>query len=539
MFLLMCEDRGISAELAREVKTAGSLIEAADRLTPQEGQANTEQRQFASVAELLRSLAKHGDPVPVPSLMFVYWSQVLMEADQEWQQIQSTAAEQRPDGARLHALQENLDKWQRRAFAPYHELLALLTGLRTKSEQVRRLWQAVGEEPVIQVVLRTAEIELGNKQTIAFEIHNNGNQTASNFVWTLRRYSGFDLVSGMPATQSIEIAPGERRLYDIQARATGPSLALVFSFRYRDKAGRLHTGEEQTMLRARSNVLGVRTRINPFEVGRPVAGTSFFNRTTEIHKILTRLAKGNTHPLVLRGPWRIGKSSLLRKIAELLQQPSDAKEYGLSSELQSALHNLHPVVANLQKMDRSLPRPFEGFLNGLLEDMCRKLAIAAEPLTHAFRESAGRSGVPRAFGEQVDCLLGLRPSEHIVVLLDELDEVFREDSRELAMQLRNIIESETRVSWLAASTMLVKASVGRYGSPWFNLLEPIELRNMDWASAFRLVRQLGGRVGFDWSEGAVATVLELSGAPILCSYWACAQPMSSMSRDATASKTAT
>ena len=389
MFLLMCEDRGISAELAREVKTAGSLIEAADRLTPQEGQANTEQRQFASVAELLRSLAKHGDPVPVPSLMFVYWSQVLMEADQEWQQIQSTAAEQRPDGARLHALQENLDKWQRRAFAPYHELLALLTGLRTKSEQVRRLWQAVGEEPVIQVVLRTAEIELGNKQTIAFEIHNNGNQTASNFVWTLRRYSGFDLVSGMPATQSIEIAPGERRLYDIQARATGPSLALVFSFRYRDKAGRLHTGEEQTMLRARSNVLGVRTRINPFEVGRPVAGTSFFNRTTEIHKILTRLAKGNTHPLVLRGPRRIGKSSLLRKIAELLQQPSDAKEYGLSSELQSALHNLHPVVANLQKMDCSLPRPFEGFLNGLLEDMCRKLAIAAEPLTHAFRESAG------------------------------------------------------------------------------------------------------------------------------------------------------
>ena len=148
--------------------------------------------------------------------------------------------------------------------------------------------------------------------------------------------------------------------------------------------------------------------------------------------------------------------------------------------------------------------------------------------------------MPRAFGEQVDCLLGLRPSEHIVVLLDELDEVFREDSRELAMQLRNIIESETRVSWLAASTMLVKASVGRYGSPWFNLLEPIELRNMDWASAFRLVRQLGGRVGFDWSEGAVATVLELSGRrPILCSYWACAQPMSSMSRDATASKTAT
>ncbi|MBK8050512.1 MAG: hypothetical protein IPK16_27455 [Anaerolineales bacterium] len=107
--------------------------------------------------------------------------------------------------------------------------------------------------------------------------------------------------------------------------------------------------------------------------------------------------------------------------------------------------------------------------------------------------------------------MGLRPNEHTVVLLDELDEVFRTDSRDIAIQLRNIIESETRISWIAASTMLVKASVGKYGSPWFNLLEPIEMRNMDWASAYQLVLRLGKRVGFDWTESAVTAILELSG----------------------------
>ncbi|MBK8050511.1 MAG: hypothetical protein IPK16_27450 [Anaerolineales bacterium] len=396
-FMLMCEDSGISGDLAHEVTIAANLIEAADRLATQDGQTAPMESQFASVAEMLRGLAKHGDPVPIPSQMFGYWSDALMEADREWQRLQSTATEQRPNSARLDELQEKLDKWQRRAFAPYHELQALLTGLRTKSEQVRRLQQAVGDQPVIRIVLRTTEVELGSSQTIAFEIHNNGNQTASSFVWSLRRFSGFDLVSPLPTPQPIEIGPGERRLFDMQARASAPALVLVFSYRYRDKAGRLFTGEDQTTLHARNEPLGVRMRINPFEVGRPVAGASFFNRTTEINRILTRLAKGNTHPLVLRGPRRIGKSSLMRRIVELLHQPADAKAYGLPSELQAALHNLHPIEASLQTMDRSLPRPFEAFLNGILEDMCRNLAIDDTPITAAFHRAANQSGLQRVY----------------------------------------------------------------------------------------------------------------------------------------------
>jgi hypothetical protein len=59
--------------------------------------------------------------------------------------------------------------------------------------------------------------------------------------------------------------------------------------------------------------------------------------------------------------------------------------------------------------------------------------------------------------------------------------------------------------------MLIRASVGSHGSPWFNLLELIELRAVDWSSAFQLLRQAGNRAGFDWSEDAISAVLDLSG----------------------------
>ncbi len=510
--LLASRDEDLTAEATSESQTAAHLSAAARRLLPGTRETSSGTWKITNVTELLRSVTQCAEPVPIPSPMFGYWSHKLLDAESRWQQIQAAASERRPDAAALNRLQEDLTRWQRRAFAPYHELQALLAAFRAESEQVRRLQQAVGEGAAIKFAMRTSEISLGSKQTVAFEVQNNGNHPASSFVWRLERYTGFELVSNAASRGPTELGPGERQTFDIQVRAIEPTLMLVFSYRYRDRAGQIQSDEERTNLRARRETPGLRTKINPFEVGRPVAGTAFFGRRHEIAKILTRLARGDTHPLVLRGPRRIGKSSLMREIAALLEQPvSKARDIGLSPEVHSALHNVRPVLTSLQKLDRSLSRPFESFLRSLLEDICRALGIDAPPVIQEFSRTADTFGVPPAFMKQVETILRQRPGTRLVILLDELDEAFREDARETAKQLRNIIETETRVSWITASTMLVKGSAGSYGSPWFNLLEPIELRAMDWPAAFQLVRQLGGWAGFDWSEEAITALLQLSG----------------------------
>ncbi len=511
-FLSASRDRDLTPDAAGESQTAARLSAAARCLLPGTRETSPGTREITNVTELLRSVTQYAEPVPIPSPMFGYWSHKLLDAESRWQQIQAAASEQRPDSAALNRLQEDLTRWQRRAFAPYHELQALLAAFKAQSEQVRRLQEAVGEGAAIKFALRTSEVSLGSKQTVTFEVQNNGNHPASSFVWRLERYTGFELVSNAASSEPTDLGPGERQALDIHVRATEPALLLVFSYRYRDRTGQIQSGEERTNLRARRDTPGLRTKINPFEVGRPVAGTAFFGRHNEINKILTRLARGDTHPLVLRGPRRIGKSSLLREIAALLEQPvSKAKEIGLSPEVHPALYNVRPVLTSLQQMDRLLSRPFESFLRSLLADTCRSLDVDSAPVIQDFSRTADHYGVPPAFMKQVDTILRQRPGIRLAILLDELDEAFREDAREPAKQLRNIIETETRVSWVTASTMLVKGSAGSYGSPWFNLLEPIELRAMDWPAAFQLVRQLGGRAGFDWSEEAITALLDLSG----------------------------
>lgn len=487
-------------------ETAEHLLHPDIPTTPYENQ------HIISVAELLREITQSTQPVPLPSAMFNYWLQNYLETHHRWQRVQVAAAEQRPDPQELERLQVDLTRWQRRVYAPQHELQILASVLKTEGEQIQRLQQAMEGGAVIKIITRTSEVSLGNKQTIVLEIQNNGSQSARNLSLILERFSGLELASGLIILESVELGPGERERADIQLRAIEPTPTMVFVHRFRDKAGRLHMGEDRVILQARSDVRGIRSKVNPFEIGRPVTGGNFFNRRDEIARILTRLARRDTHPLVLRGPRRIGKSSLLREISLLIDRPSGIEDTTLSPELQSTLHFLRPITASLQRIDASLPHAFEGFMSSLLRDVCHKLALEPEPITRSFTQAAAQYGVPYAFTEQIAHILQLRPEERLVILLDELDEVFRDEAHEMAKQLRNIIESETRrISWIAASTMLVRGSVGKYGSPWFNLLEPIELRAMDWASAFQLLRRLGSNAGFEWSEEAITATLELSG----------------------------
>jgi hypothetical protein len=98
-----------------------------------------------------------------------------------------------------------------------------------------------------------------------------------------------------------------------------------------------------------------------------------------------------------------------------------------------------------------------------------------------------------------------------VVLLDELDWLFQPEALVIAGQLRSIIETKQKISWITTSTRLVRSAIGAHGSPWFNLLEILPLRAMDWASATQLVRQLGGRAGCEWGPEAVTALLEATG----------------------------
>lgn len=510
-FNMACAEQMLAKDLAHEIEVAGKLEEFTRKvLRPDNFEASSLDMVAVSVGELLFQITQGHTKIPLPSSLGHYWLEEFVTNHRRLHTVRTMSSEERPDPDELKHLREEVFKWRRRAFAPQHELRVLLAALEDEDEQIRRMLTAVGEGVIIKLRALTSEISLEERHTLVIEVRNVGSQVAQDFMLTLERYTGLsELVPGSTIGERKNLEPGDWQRIEIQVRAIEPTVALIFGYRFRDDDGRIQAGEERMYLTARSQTRGVRSRINPFEVGRPVFGKErFFGRRDEIVKILTRLAKGDSHPLALRGPRRIGKSSLLRRIAALLEQPAEIGELGLSPDIQAMLRNLHPITASLQSVDLSRPQTLEIFLGDLLRNICLKLALDTELFDQRFQQRAsGAALVTTAFHDQIAEVFQVRPDERIVVLLDELDEVFRASN----VELRFLIEHEARISWIAASTMLIHASLGKYGSAFFNLFEVIELRAMDWSSAFQLLRQSGNLAGFGWGEEAITAVLELSG----------------------------
>jgi hypothetical protein len=123
----------------------------------------------------------------------------------------------------------------------------------------------------------------------------------------------------------------------------------------------------------------------------------------------------------------------------------------------------------------------------------------------------GRRLTTKAFLEATRTLLDERPGVRPLILMDEWDEIYREEYRTLATNFREVVQNEQRISWLLASTWTLSAELSRYGSPWYNLVEPFDVAELDWNAASQLVDELSTSVGVTWTDGAVIHVLQQTG----------------------------
>lgn len=504
------------AELARNLIHVGDLMLHPDQATAAQAASGFRDTPAPGmISALLRDVASGALPVREPSPLLAMFAQAYRVRHEAWRRYHAAVLQQRPQSAMLDELRDRFAGLRRRVHAPLHELRMLEHVLDAEISQIDSLRQAVAGGAVIEVLARSQHIILGTRQTLTFEVTNDGTLAATDFELTLQGHQGLELLGGNIVVALPLLRPGERHRFEFQARALQPALALLFSYHFRDAERRVQRGEKRVLVTAASAPLVSRFRINPFEVGRPVAGagSAFFGRQDEINRILSRLAaKGGTQPLVLRGPRRIGKSSLLREVEAVLDRPvEEGRALNLAPEGVSAVGNIRPVIASLQRMGGGDEEAFARFLRGLLRDVGQKIGRDSASAEAAFERDRALHGTARAFTEQIDQILRDRSELRLVILLDELDDMFRPETRMIAGQLRSIIETRQRLSWITASTRLVRSAVGTSGSPWFNLLETIEVRAMDWNSAAQLVHQLGGRAGCEWGPDAVAALLEPTG----------------------------
>ena len=275
------------------------------------------------------------------------------------------------------------------------------------------------------------------------------------------------------------LAPLARRLYPLL-----PFLALL-------GLGALYRNRRAARTRA-----AIEARFNPYTVGAAVEeADKFFGRQDELSRLLTALEHGNH--VAIYGSRRIGKTSLLHRLAHALEAASDAGRLFI------------PVFVSLQTV------PEERFFYALMHGVaaaCRKHVELPELLCDSRPASYDSLDMTEDLETVVRAMHAADERDLcIVLLLDEADRMNRYDE-ETQEGLRGLLmTSAGRHVKLVWSGQAIDREWHLDTSPWYNLFKD-EIRLMaftDEQEARRLVTQpVEGR--YKYKKDAVDLILRYS-----------------------------
>lgn len=235
-------------------------------------------------------------------------------------------------------------------------------------------------------------------------------------------------------------------------------------------------------------------RYNPYIAGAPVRNPRmFFGREALLQKIINTL---HNNSLMIYGPRRIGKTSLLHQLKQKLEQTPDREYFFV------------PVYIDLQGTPES--RFFAVMMHDIV-DGCESHIRLPEDL----RIKAGDGDYSaRDFSADIKQILALlkpRSSKRLklVLLIDEVDELNAYSER-ANQKLRSIFMKTFAESLVAVmSGSFIRKHWESEGSPWYNFFEEIPLDSISRQDGEALIRQPVKGI-FRYEDGAVDKILEYS-----------------------------
>jgi len=222
-----------------------------------------------------------------------------------------------------------------------------------------------------------------------------------------------------------------------------------------------------------SGQIGIQGLI-PYETQAPVSARMFFGRRDVLNRILGNVGRG----YAIYGPRRIGKTSLLRRVADRLKETKAA----------------HPVFIDCAALGK-------GDLGWVI---LNRIGLRGRQ----YYQSQGLEESLRHLGE-------LR-GKPVVLLLDEVDSLLARDRGQgwhILYALRQAMNDEHCAVVVAGYRELFKER-SDLNSPLFNFLEPVPLDKLaeDAARGLILEPMRDMRLEFEDSEAFIERVLHLSGS---------------------------
>ncbi len=449
-----------------------------------------------------------------------------------WQQINLAFRE----GAQLSRadLQALLDEYHRLArgsFALYHEKAILNWLFQRDQTRIENLMKAIGGQPVIQFQVLNPWVIRGQDEMVTVRVTNVGTQTAFGFHLKAITFSEWSVQPvGEAMSEPMDLPPHGAREAQWRVRAFGDPLEIRLTYAYDEEGGGRHEASHALELpvrgRRRQRALII---ANPYRAGTPVSGADLFvGREAILRAIFSRLLAGNTQPILLRGPRRMGKTSILRQIQWLRQEGRHLAALGLERDQIAFIQRQVMVTSSLQEITAAHGDPAPAFFHHVLRQIHQQARIPKpEPSQDAL-------GVFPAvgFSRILDHWIHAYIQAPVVILLDEWDELYREVYQDLARNLRAILEHPQleSVNWIISSTWVMVREVAQFGSPFYNQTYNIEVGPLSWDAARRLVIRPSDRVGVDWQGEAVVAALQQTGRRPFLLQLLCSKALDQLSK---------
>lgn len=224
---------------------------------------------------------------------------------------------------------------------------------------------------------------------------------------------------------------------------------------------------------------------NPFRVGGVVAPPYFTDREDERKRIRRSLTTPQDNLLVY-GPRRMGKTSLLRLAQEELRQDGQPI---IMADLSTAASLTEMTTRLLQAAASELCRRWHDAATDLVRRMQVKVTLEPDPATGMLLPSLG-VGLANAdmtaqrstFAGALNAIeaMAIAKGQHLGVILDEFQEIHRFGGETAEAHLRGVVQHHQHLSYILAGSdqRLIQAMIGK-SRPFYKLLAHLPLGPID------------------------------------------------------------
>lgn len=499
------------------------------------GQSNVNFRRI-SVMDGLRKAAYFSEPLPLVSSFFKAAWEFLLGARYKRQQLTSREREIDRLIEQLSQLRKDLRREQQHLFAPAHEQKVLKYAFQQEINHIESLTLELETSAKLSITLRNPWVDLHRTVDLTLDVSNVGRVVAEGVEIVLDLGGGIQLLDESAVREVTLLGAGEAKQVHYRVRVVRQDAELRVEYNFRDRRGQDHKDNYSNRLNVRNlDEEPFQVKVNHYQFGRPIQEpTEFYGRRNELENILSQLMAGGKQNLLLRGPRRMGKTSLLYMLQRVLTEPATRRFFNLPPIWDQQLDRVHPVFMSLHSFDlvegivavnqffRTLLERIAIVLNYPVDDLAWTLA--------SYEQRVKEVGAVNAALEEVGRMLDVYPNERICVLLDEYDEVYRPETGSLDRHLREFVSAEQRLTWIIASTLALFREVKTISSPWFNVFSILELGRLAEEAAVSLVEIPCKDEKVFWRSDAVLTLLTETGRHPAFTQLFCARVIAHLNR---------